>query len=87
MLDGFIRDIAYAWRTLLRRKGFLIGAVATLALGVGTNTAMFGVVNAVLLAPLPFSRPDELVEFHLADRTHPTGKGPLVTAQSSAPST
>jgi hypothetical protein len=46
MLDGFLRDVAYAWRALLHRRGFLIGAVATLALGVGTNTAMFGVVNA-----------------------------------------
>jgi len=80
MLDGFVRDLRYAWRALRRRKGFLIGAVGTLALGVGTNTAMFGVVNAVLLAPLPFSRPAELVEFHLADRTHPTGKGPLSVA-------
>jgi len=80
MVDGFLRDLSYAWRALLRRKAFLIGAVGTLALGVGTNTAMFGVVNAVLLAPLPFAQPANLVAFHFADRGEPTGKGPLSVA-------
>jgi len=80
MLDGFVRDIAYAWRALLRRRGFLIGAVATLALGVGTNTAMFGVVNAVLLAPLPFAQPDKLVAFNFSDRANPVDRQPLSVA-------
>lgn len=77
MFDGFLRDLVYAWRALLRRKGFLIGAVGTLALGIATNTAMFGVVNAVLLAPLPYAQPDKLLAYHFADRNQPTGKGPL----------
>jgi predicted permease len=80
MFDAFLRDLVYAWRALRRRKGFLVGAVATLALGVGTNTAMFGVVNAVLLAPLPFAQPADLIAFHFADRAQPTGKGPLSVA-------
>jgi predicted permease len=80
MLNSFVRDIAYAWRALLRRRGFLIGAVGTLALGVGTNTAMFGVVNAVLLAPLPFAQPDRLVAFNFSDRLNPADRGPLSVA-------
>ena len=80
ILDGFLRDLGYAWRALLRRKAFLIGAVGTLALGVGTTTAMFAVVKAVLLAPLPFAQPAQLVAFHFADRGGPTGKGPLSVA-------
>jgi len=80
MFDGFVADLFYAWRALLRRKAFLIGAVGTLALGVATNTAMFGVINAVLLAPLPFAQPANLIAFHFADRGDPTGKGPLSVA-------
>src|SRR5580765_7979500 len=80
MLDGFLRDVAYAWRALLHRRGFLIGAVATLALGVGTNTAMFGVVNAVLLAPLPYAQPDKLVAFNFSDRANPVDRQPLSVA-------
>ncbi len=80
MLDGFVRDIAFAWRALLRRRGFLIGAVATLALGVGANTAMFGVVNAVLLAPLPFAQPDNLVAFNFSERANPIDRQPLSVA-------
>ena len=87
MLDGILRDLSYAWRALRRRPGFLFGAVATLALGVAANTAMFGVVNAVLLAPLPFAKPSELVAFHFADRQDPTDRQPLSVAdwQDSAP--
>ncbi|HJT97960.1 MAG TPA: ABC transporter permease, partial [Rhodanobacteraceae bacterium] len=80
MLDGFLRDLSYAWRALRLRKGFLIGAVGTLALGVTANTAMFGVVNAVLLAPLPFAQPASLVAFRFADRGIPKGSGPLSVA-------
>jgi predicted permease len=80
MPGGFVRDLAFAWRSLLRRKGFLLGAVGTLALGIGTNTAMFGIVNAVLLAPLPFARPADLIAFQFSDRAHVTGKGPLSVA-------
>src|SRR5215472_5554402 len=60
-LEGILRDIAYAGRTLLRSPGFAIMAAAVMALGIGTNTALFTVVNSVLLKPLPFADPDRLV--------------------------
>jgi putative ABC transport system permease protein len=59
-VDSFFRDARYGWRGLLRNPGFAAVAIMTLALGIGANTAIFSVVHAVLLRPLPYRDPSRL---------------------------
>jgi predicted permease len=72
-MDTIRKDVKHAWRMFRESKLFTATAVAALTLGIGVNIAIFSVVNAVLLKPVPFPEPDRLVQLTNANNGAPTG--------------
>jgi putative ABC transport system permease protein len=68
MIERLVQDLRYAARTFRRAPGFLLLTTLTIGVGVGANAAIFSIVNAVLLRPLPFGRPGDLVLVTDSDR-------------------
>src|SRR5262245_29371931 len=75
-MDELLSDLRYTIRTLIKAPAFTLAAVAALTLGIGANTAIFSVVNAVLLKPVAAPEPDRVVSFM---NTSPQGSGPAAS--------
>jgi putative ABC transport system permease protein len=82
-LESAVQDLKYALRRLIKSPGFTLAAIATLALGIGANTAIFELLDAVLLQSLPVANPQELAEVRVADMDKARGNSvsayPVVT--------
>src|SRR6185436_9610192 len=76
-METLFKDIRYGVRSFLKRPGFLFIAISTLALGIGATTAMFTVVNSVLLRPLNFPEPERIVLFDAINSQFGFTEGPM----------
>ena len=70
-METVLHDLRYGTRNLLKRPGFTLIALVTLAIGIGANTAVFSVVNAMLFRPRPVAQPERLVELYVGDAQDP----------------
>ena len=73
--EGLLRNVRYAWRVLQRNPGYALLAILTLGLGIGADTAIFTVINGVLLRPLPYAHAEQIV--HLDQTAAKLGPDPL----------
>jgi hypothetical protein len=83
-VEALAQDLKYALRQLRRRPGFSAVVVATLALGIGGTTAVFSVFQAVLLAPLPYEEPGQLVRFYQQEPGRPATRSYLTATHFSS---
>ena len=76
VIENIWRDVRLACRQLLKSPSFTITAIVTLALGIGANTATFSVVDAVMLRPLPYDHPEQLIDVVPMNSSIPSGLQP-----------
>src|SRR6267154_3415340 len=76
--ETILQDIHYALRAARKSPGFVLAATGTLALGIGAITSIFSILSGVLLRPLPFSHPNDLVQVNEIDARN--GRGPVFFA-------
>ena len=76
-LESILQDVRYAVRGMRRQPSFAAACIATLALGIGANSAIFSVVNAILFAPLPYDKPDQLVSIWIRNPVVQRDESPM----------